>query len=583
MSGTGPNRRLSAVLIADIAGYTKLVEQDTDGTVAAWTSAREGVIDPEIGNRAGRIVKYTGDGFLAEFPNVQDAVECAIAMQAGLADSPLDFRMGVNLGNIVDDGTDIHGEGVNIAARIEALASPGGISVSGSVYEQIRNRVEAKFEDIGEHEVKHVSAPVRVYRIGASVAADLETSTRLALPEKPSIAVLPFDNLSADPEQEFFVDGMTEDIITELSRFESLFVIARNSAFVYKNKQVDVRTVAEELGVHYLLEGSVRKAGDRVRITAQLVNGEDASHVWAERYDGVLEDVFALQEQVTSQVVASIAPQIAAAQQIRAGEGAALFDEAQELAYRALFTMRSAFHQSDQAMLERAIGMALESVAKNGKCGSAYLTLCTSYAMKNLLQWGDDPSRSADLSAEWADKFVAELPGSYRAYRCRGLASFRKGKFSEANRDYRYAHELNPNDTATLQQWSWCEASAGIVEDAKRHAELAIRLNPKDPVIGIAFLALAMVAFIKQDNMAFEDWGNKAIQAHSNAPIRRAMMIAHAANTGDQELLETHRTHLMEIAPGFIGSLFRGENRVFERAEHMELLLNGLRKAGFDG
>ena len=232
----GRNRRLSAVLMADIVGYTKLVEQDTDGTVAAWSAARAEVIDPEIAKRAGRIVKFTGDGFLAEFANVQDAVECAISMQAGLADSPLDFRMGVNLGDVVDDGTDIHGEGVNIAARIEALAEPGGISISGMVFDSVRNRIDVEFEDLGAHEVKHVSAPIRVYRFptGTSTTSDKAPPETFAPLDKPSIAVLPFNNMSGDPEQEFFSDGISEDIITALSKFGWFFVTARNSTFSYK-------------------------------------------------------------------------------------------------------------------------------------------------------------------------------------------------------------------------------------------------------------------------------------------------------------------------------------------------------------
>ena len=231
------NRRLSAVLMADIAGYTKLVEQDTDGTVAAWQAARTEVIAPNITKQAGRIVKYTGDGFLAEFATVQAAVECAIAMQAELAASPLDFRMGINVGDVVDDGTDIHGEGVNIAARIEALAQPGGISVSGSVYEHVRNRVEAQFEDLGEQEVKHVSAPVRVFRIapsGSNFLAEAPRPERLSANtvERSSIAVLPFTNMSGDPDQEYFADGITEDIITALSNVRSFNVLARNSTCV---------------------------------------------------------------------------------------------------------------------------------------------------------------------------------------------------------------------------------------------------------------------------------------------------------------------------------------------------------------
>ena len=285
MSGESRERRLSAILAADVAGYTKLIEQDTDGTVAAWKDARANIIDPAIAEHSGRIVKHTGDGFLAEFATVQEAVRCAITMQEGLTASPLDFRMGINLGDVVDDGEDIHGEGVNIAARIEALADPGSISISGGVYDQVRNRLDCRFEDMGEHEVKHVSAPVRVYRVTPGATApkvEAETGEELAPTDKPSIAVLPFDNMSSDPEHEYFADGMAEDIITALSKISRMRVIARNSTFAYKGQAQDLRQVASELGVRYVLEGSVRSGGKRIRITAQIIDASDGSHLWAE-------------------------------------------------------------------------------------------------------------------------------------------------------------------------------------------------------------------------------------------------------------------------------------------------------------
>ena len=257
--------RLAAVLAADIAGYTRLIEQDTDATVAAWRDARAKVIDPQIAARSGRIVKLTGDGFLAEFSTAQDAVSCAIAMQEGLARSLLDFRMGVNLGDIIDDGEDIHGEGVNVAARLEGLAEPGGIYISGMVFETVRNRIDADFEDLGEQIVKHVSSPVRVFRVGATGTGGRLTpmaSTGPAPPDKPSIAVLPFRNMSTDPDMEYFADGIAQDIITALSKISGMRVIARNSTFAYKRQASDVREVAETLGVRYVLEGSIRHGRD---------------------------------------------------------------------------------------------------------------------------------------------------------------------------------------------------------------------------------------------------------------------------------------------------------------------------------
>ena len=331
-------RRLAAILAADVAGYTRLVELDTDGTVAAWKSARDNVIKPLVDKKSGHIIKFTGDGFLVEFPSVQDAVVCAITLQEELKSSSLNFRIGINVGDITDDGSDVHGEGVNIAARLEALAEPGGICISGDVYNQVRNRIDAVFKDMGEQEVKHVSQPVSVYAINPAKqkTSDHQISPTPALPDKPSIAVLPFDNLSGDPDQEYFADGMTEDITTGLTRFRSLFVIARNSTFAYKGKSPDVREVARDLGIRYVLEGSVRRVGERIRITGQLIDAETGIHLWAERYDRELEDIFAVQDEVTEAIVAAIAPEIGDVERKRAQRKPAGNLDAWELYQRGL-------------------------------------------------------------------------------------------------------------------------------------------------------------------------------------------------------------------------------------------------------
>ena len=279
-------RRLAAVLAADVAGYTKRMEQDSAGTVAAWQSAREEIVDPAVTKYSGRIVKFTGDGFLAEFPTVQDAVSCAISMQEELAANVLDFRIGINLGDIIDDGKDIHGEGINVAARIEALCEPGGICVSGSVHEQVRHQLKYCFNDMGKIRVKNVSDPVHVIQLlsesGAAVSDNDLSDAAGDEPyasKNPSIAVLPFANLSGEPEQEYFADGIAEDLITALSKVRSFFVIDRSSSFTFKGQLADVKEIGRRLGVRYVLEGSVRKAKDKVRVSAQLVEAETGNHV----------------------------------------------------------------------------------------------------------------------------------------------------------------------------------------------------------------------------------------------------------------------------------------------------------------
>ncbi len=311
-------RRLSAVLISDVVGYTKLMESDTEGTVKAWSEARDGVIEPVILGASGRIVKFTGDGFLAEFNNVQAALESAVEIQSRLETAPIKFRMAINFGDVIDDGKDIHGEGVNIAARLETLCEPGGICISGDVHNQVKNRVSLNYNDLGLQEVKNVSDPVRAFLIRAN---DFPTQNGPAEPnkrEKASIAVLPFDNMSNDPEQEYFSDGMTEDIITELSHLRWLDVIARNSSFSYKGQSPDIRQVSNELGARYVLEGSVRKAGDRIRVNAQLLEGSSGAHIWADRYDRDLNDIFALQDELTASVLGAIEPSLRLAEIDRA-------------------------------------------------------------------------------------------------------------------------------------------------------------------------------------------------------------------------------------------------------------------------
>ena len=319
-------RRLAAIVAADVAGYSRLMGLDEVGTARALREHRK-VTDALVEKHGGRLVKSTGDGVLLEFPSVVDAVECAVAVQAVMAERnegvPVDrrmlFRIGINLGDILIEGDDILGDGVNVAARLEGIAEPGGICISSSAYDQVRGKVAVEFADLGEQRLKNIDRPVRVY--AANAMGHLRTissacfhipslRSHLPLPDKPSIAVLPFQNMSGDPEQEYFADGMVEDIITALSRFKSLFVIARNSSFTYKGKAVDIKQVGRELGVRYVLEGSVRKAAGKVRITGQLIDAVTGAHLWADRFERDLTDVFALQDEVTVAVVSAIQPKL---------------------------------------------------------------------------------------------------------------------------------------------------------------------------------------------------------------------------------------------------------------------------------
>jgi len=326
LTGERIERRLAAVLAADVAGYSRLMGRDEEGTLGQLKKFRKTIVDPTIALHRGRIVKTTGDGMLVEFASAVDAARCANEVQRGMAevnsdvppDVRIEFRIGIHVGDIIIDDNDIFGDGVNVAARLEGIAEPGGVCISDDAQRQIRGKVDIAFDDLGPQSLKNIAEPMRAWRLQAGKAAapafakytSSGSASPLALPDKPSIAVLPFQNMSGDPEQEYFADGMVEDIITALSRFKSLFVIARNSSFTYKGKAVDIKQVGRELGVRYVLEGSVRKAGARLRITGQLIDATTGAHLWADKFEGTLEDIFDLQDKITQQVVGAIAPEL---------------------------------------------------------------------------------------------------------------------------------------------------------------------------------------------------------------------------------------------------------------------------------
>jgi adenylate cyclase len=356
-------------LAADVAGYSRLIGADESGTLQALKVIRAELIDPTIAAHNGRLVKTTGDGLLAEFSSVVDALRCATEVQAGMAernaavpnDKRIEFRVGINVGDIVVEDGDIFGDGVNVAARLEALAAPGGICVSARVQEDAAGKLDLTFEDLGEKVLKNIARPIRAYRVAIGpVSPTVQETPALPLPDKPSIVVLPFQNMSGDPEQEYFADGMVEEIITALSRIRWLFVIARNSSFTYKGQAVDVKRVGRELGVRYVLEGSVRKAGGRLRITAQLIDALGGAHLWADRFDGALEDVFELQDKVASSVSGIIEPELQAAEMRRSAARPIADLTAYDLYLRAL----AAYFPVTKDRFYEALGFLKQAIAK---------------------------------------------------------------------------------------------------------------------------------------------------------------------------------------------------------------------------
>jgi len=399
-----PIRRLAAILAADVAGYSRLIGADEEGTLGRLKALRAEIIDPKIAGYNGRLVKTTGDGLLVEFASVVEAVRCAAELQAAMAESNgpqppdhrIEFRIGIHQGDIVVENGDIFGDGVNVAARLEGLAEPGGICVSARVREDTAGRLDLAFEDMGEQSLKNISRPVRVFRVVTGPRSAPEPV--LALPDKPSIAVLPFANMSGDPEQEYFADGMVEEIITALSRIRWLFVIARNSSFTYKGQAVDVKQMGRELGVRYVLEGSVRKAGQRVRITAQLIDAASGAHLWADRFDGSIEDVFELQDQVAISVAGVIEPTLQAAEVRRSAARPTKDLSAYDLYLRAL-PHQFSFGTDRNTLVIDLLGQAIE---RDPHYGPALALAAFFHAQLDVNGWADDREATQRTAIDFA-------------------------------------------------------------------------------------------------------------------------------------------------------------------------------------
>jgi TolB-like protein len=547
-----------------------------------------------IADHNGRVFGSAGDSVIAEFPSPVEAVRCAVDIQQDMGarepglpgDRRIRLRIGVNLGDIIVEGSDIYGDGVNVAARLEGLAEPGGICISGKVYEEVRNKLSTAFEDLGEQEVKNIREPVRVYRwteASADPSPGMTGAERpLPLPDKPSIAVLPFDNMSGDLEQEYFSNGITEDIITELSRFSGLFVIARNSSFAFKGEPVDVRRIARELGVRYVLEGSIRRAGNRVRINAQLIDKETGSHIWAERYDRDLKDIFDLQEEITSKVVASIAPQIEMAEMERIRGSRSTKFTSYDLALKAQALCYDGELLGRPDVLQQAIDISKDSLKQDPRNVHALWTQAMAYFVQYLYRWGPAPDEALVHSWTAVERLFEIDSSNPHAFSARALVHQFRGEYDAAIADFRRAFTLNPNFASNIFLMAWCESLTGFTEQARENAALGLRLSPRDNAIwlGVAYLALAQASFADGDFNKTKEWGKLAIQFHPKAPIRRALMIACCGHAGDLDEAARHAAELRAFSPDFLSTILRGEMTLYKMPEHNALLVDGLRKAG---
>jgi len=570
-------RRLAAILAADVAGYSRLMGVDEEGTLAALKAYRRELIDPKIAEHRGRTVKTTGDGALVEFASAVDAVRCAMQIQHAMAernapvpeDRRIEFRIGINVGDIIIDEGDIFGDGVNIAARVETLASPGAIFLSDNAYQQIKGKLTLDVGDLGEQQLKNIAQPVRVY----SVRLD-GTSVRpvLALPDKPSIAVLPFQNMSGDPEQEYFADGIVEDVTTALSKIRWLFVIARNSSFVYRGQAVDVKKVARDLGVRYVLEGSVRRAGNRLRITAQLIDAITGHHVWAERYDRDSADIFALQDEIGQHVVGAIEPRLFAAEGVRSQRRAAADLDAWDMVARAM----SLYWRLTRADIEVAIAMLREAVTRYPDYGPAHSMLAFGLVIADHL-WRttfEAPKLAFDSARR-----AAELDDSDAwAHLALGYVAFAQRQTDEAVAQFRRAIDLNPNFAAAHGYLGYPLAFDGQSDEAIESLSLAIRLSPHDRQNPIFMAGIAVAHYVaKRYDKAIES-GRKAVQQGPSVAGIYRILIASLAQAGQIDEARIMLARLRELQPEV--SLAWAERMVPYTPRHMPHFLEGLRKAG---
>ncbi len=573
-------RRLAAILAADVAGYSRLMGVDEEATLTTLKEHRSELLDPKIAEHRGRIVKTTGDGALIEFASAVDAVRCAMEIQRAMAkrnasipeERRIEFRIGINVGDIIIDEGDIYGDGVNIAARVETLASQGAICISDNAYQQIKGKLAIEVSDMGEQQLKNIAQPVRVFSVHLDGAP---ARPALALPDKPSIAVLPFNNMSGDPEQEYFADGIVEDIITALSRVKSFFVIARNSSFTYKGKAVDIKQVSRELGVRYVLEGSVRKGADRVRITAQLIDSASGSHLWAEHYDRQLTDVFAVQDEITWNIVNAIQPELTHAEIERVHRKLPENLGAWDLVLRAR-ALSSKMTPNDNA---KAKALLQQAIIIDPEYGAAYRLLSWCFAVEGFFGWSERPWNSFQEGERYVETAVRLDPDD--AEPLQGLAQIliMTSRAQNAIEVARRAIELNPNSSAGYSWLAGALAFAGHPEEAIVAAERALRSSPRDPFRFGTFMTISNAHFIAGRSEVALDWARKAVQL---APNWVGGYINIAAIAAELELMPEAKAAAVKItllAPRFRLAGVR-KNPLFARKEDIERLVGGLRKAG---
>src|SRR4051794_12465528 len=591
MSTQGPTtaipraaRRLAAILAADVAGYSRLMERDETGMLERLKAHRRELVEPLIAEHRGRIVKLMGDGALCEFASVVDAVAYAIAIQRGTAEREADvpetervrFRIGVNLGDVIVEGEDIGGEGVTAAARLERLAEPGGIVVSGTTFDHLRGELGCTFASLGEQRLKNIERPVRAYRmvLGGGDGGPPERPA-LPLPDRPSLAVLPFENLGGDPEQGYFADGVVEDITTALAKVPGLFVIARNSSFAYRGKAVDVRQVGRELGVRYVLEGGVRKAGERVRITGQLIDASSGAHIWADRFDGTLADVFELQDRVAEGVAGAIEPTLRGAEIERARRKPTGSLDAYDFYLRALsylFTTTPEGVREALRLLDRALALDPGYAAALGLKAWCHLH---SY----LRSWAGDDEAERVAGERAARQALASGRDDPTALAMGGFVVSLLARDHEAGlAALGRAVALNPNSALAFGLSALVRCFAGDYAAAVEHGRRALRLSPFDPLGSRPLIALAYAHLFTDRPEEAAEYAVRAIQANPGLDVSHALLVASLVELGRLEEAREAAGRLTAAFPTF--RISRRRRAGFRDAARFEAYRAALRRAG---
>ncbi len=578
-------RRLAAILAADVAGYSRLMGVDEEGTLAALKACRRELIDPKIAEHRGRIVKTTGDGALVEFASAVNAVRCAMEIQRAMADRNADipesrrveFRIGINVGDIIIDEGDIYGDGVNIAARLEGIAASSGISISEDAWRQVQGKVAANFVDAGEQSLKNIARPVRVYRLDLApkpAAASKVPRPTLALPDKPSIAVLAFNNMSGDPEQEYFSDGISEDIITDLSKLSELHVIARNSSFKYKGKPIDVKQVGRDLGVRYVLEGSVRKAGNRVRVTGQLIDATSGAHIWADRFDRDLTDIFAVQDELTQEIIAALKIKLSEAEKaLIVGSGTKNVD-AHDFFLRGRELMFG--NKRDRETFEQSTACFRRAIELDPNYAAPYAGLGMAYGLDYQNHWSDTSERSLDQAERLVSESIAKDDKDAFAHYVAAVVYIWKRDHERSAHEADRALSLNPNYALAINARGLAHIYTGEPAKAVPYIEKAIRLDPAQQLyrhfLGTAYFVAGnyeTAAVVFKDRIAMTP----------STDLSRAFLASALGHLGRLDEARHIWRELKEINPRY--SYVDHFGRLpFKNPADADKFTDGLRKAG---